>query len=133
MEPFKKAGNRVVGIDPAKNICEIANKKKIPTINSFFDLKTSNSIKKKYGEGDILFARNVIAHVKNIHELIDAAYNLISKNGIFAVEFHYAKKILTDLQYDSIYHEHLFYYTIKSLENYLKNIILICLMDLKVP
>ena len=109
-----------MGIDPAKNICEIANKKKIPTINSFFDLKTSNSIKKKYGEGDILFARNVIAHVKNIHELIDAAYNLISKNGIFAVEFHYAKKILTDLQYDSIYHEHLFYYTIKSLEKLFK-------------
>ena len=120
LEPFKKEGYKVIGIDPAKNICEIANKKKILTINSFFDLKVSNIIQKKYGKGDILFARNVIAHVKNIHELIDAAYNLISKDGIFAVEFHYAKKILDDLQYDSIYHEHLFYYSIQSLKKLFK-------------
>ena len=51
-----------------------------------FDLKVSNIIQKKYGKGDILFARNVIAHVKNIHELIDAAYNLISKDGIFSMD-----------------------------------------------
>ncbi len=120
LEPFKNNGHKVVGIDPAKNICNIANKKKIPTINSFFNLKISNIIQKNYGEADILFARNVIAHVKNIHELINAAYNLISKDGIFAVEFHYAKKILDDLQYDSIYHEHLFYFSIQSLKKLFK-------------
>ena len=118
--PFKEKGYEIVGIDPAKNISKIANKKKIPTINSFFDLKTSNIVKNTYREGDIIFARNVIAHVKNIHELINATSNLISENGIFAVEFHYAKKILDDLQYDSIYHEHIFYYSIKSLKNLFK-------------
>ena len=121
MIPFKERGYEVVGIDPAKNICQIANKKKIRTINSFFDLKTSNIIKNTHREGDIIFARNVIAHVKDIHELINATSNLISQNGIFAVEFHYAKKILDDLQYDSIYHEHIFYYSIKSLKNLFRN------------
>jgi len=118
--PFQNKGYEVIGVDPAKNISKIANKKKIPTINSFFDLKTSNIIKNNYRKADIIFARNVIAHVKNIHELIKASSNLISKNGIFAVEFHYAKKILDDLQYDSIYHEHLYYYSIKSLNNLFK-------------
>ncbi len=115
LKPFKRQ-NRVIGIDPARNICKIANKQGIPTINSFFNLKTSKLIKRKYGQGNIIFARNVVAHVKNIHELIRSALNLISKDGIFAVEFHYAKKILEDLQYDSIYHEHIFYFSIESIK-----------------
>ena len=84
--PFKNNKCRVVGVDPARNICKIANRHKIPTINSFFDKKTSNLIKKKYGKSNIIFARNVIAHVKNIHNLVEASYNLITDDGIFAVE-----------------------------------------------
>ena len=52
---------------------------------------------------------------------MDGINNLVSKNGVVAIEFHYAKKILDELHYDSIYHEHLFYFSIKTLTNFFQN------------
>ena len=118
LDPFKKRGIDVLGIDPAKNLAQISLKKKIPVLNEFFNKKTAKKIIKNKKKADIIFARNVIAHVENIHEIVEAAHNLLNENGFFAVEFHYAKDILNGLQYDSIYHEHLFYFNLSSLKNF---------------
>jgi hypothetical protein len=72
----------------------------------------------KNKKADLVFARNVIAHVKNIHEIVDAVYSVLSEKGVFAVEFHYAKEIVDGLQYDSIYHEHLFYFNLETIKNF---------------
>ena len=114
LKPFKKKGFKVIGVDPAKNINKFINKK-IKIYESFFNISTSELILSEQGNAKIIFARNVIAHVNNIHQIIEGAKNLLSEDGIMAVEFHYAKEILDGLQYDSIYHEHLFYFTIKTL------------------
>jgi hypothetical protein len=113
---FKKNRHQILGVDPAKNIARIANKKNLKTLPKFFDFKVSNEIKKKYFKNsDLVFARNVIPHVKNIHSVIKGMSNLCGENSIAAIEFHYGKEIQKDLQYDSIYHEHIFYFTVKSL------------------
>ena len=113
--PFKKRGYEVLGVDPAKNLAIKSLKNKIPILNNFFDKKIAKKIiKLKKKTADLVFARNVIAHVKNIHEIADAVYSILSEKGIFAVEFHYAKEILDGLQYDSIYHEHLFYFNLET-------------------
>jgi 2-polyprenyl-3-methyl-5-hydroxy-6-metoxy-1,4-benzoquinol methylase len=117
--PFKKKGYEVLGVDPAKNLANESLKNEIPILNNFFNEKTAKKIvnlKKK--PADLVFARNVIAHVKNIHEIADAVYSVLSEKGIFAVEFHYAKEILNGLQYDSIYHEHLFYFNLETIKNF---------------
>ena len=115
LKPFKKRKRTVLGIDPAKNIARMAKSDGINTIPVFFNSKCALKIAKKYGKADVVFARNVIPHVKDIHSVIKGMANLLSDKGIGIIEFHYSKIIQDELHYDSIYHEHLFYFTIKTL------------------
>ena len=114
LKEFKKNKHNILGIDPAKNISKIANSKGIKTIPDFFNYKKSIEIKKKF-QPDLIFARNVIPHVSNLKSVARGISNLCNDNTKVAIEFHYAGNIYKELQYDSIYHEHIFYFTIKSL------------------
>jgi len=121
LKPFIKKKNYVLGIDPAVNICRDANKKGIKTICDFFSNKLALKIlKQQRKKADVVFARNVIPHVKNIKDIIKGISNLVSKDGLVAIEFHYSKIIQDELHYDSIYHEHLFYFTIKTISTLFK-------------
>ena len=112
---FDKKGHKVIGVDPAKNIAKIANKQKIKTLPEFFNYSTSTKIKKDNGKFDFVYARNVLPHVKEINSIIKGIDNILEDSGSCAIEFHYAGKILKELHYDSIYHEHLHYFTIKTI------------------
>lgn len=120
LKPFKKKNRKVLGVDPAKNIAKIARKEGIETITSFFNVKCADKIKKKYGSADIIFARNVIPHVKDVLSVIQGMHNLLSREGTGIIEFHYSKIIQDELHYDSIYHEHLFYFTVNTLTSLCK-------------
>lgn len=121
LEPFKKKKNYVLGIDPAVNISREANKKGINTICDFFSNKLALKIEtKQKKKADVVFARNVIPHVKNIKDIINGISNLVDKDGLVAIEFHYSKIIQDELHYDLIYHEHLFYFTIKTISKLFK-------------
>ncbi|MDC3159672.1 class I SAM-dependent methyltransferase, partial [Prochlorococcus sp. AH-716-G10] len=120
LKPFKNNGFKVLGVDPASNIAEIANREGIKTIPEFFGLQSSKAIVQKEGKANLVFARNVIPHVENIKDVINGISNLLSENGVAIIEFHRADIILDELHYDSIYHEHLFYFSLHSL-TYLLN------------
>ena len=115
LERFKDKGHKVLGIDPARNIAQIASDKGVPTEIKFFDHNIAESIVSKHGKADCIFARNVIPHVDNIHGVVSGLAHCIKDEGIAIVEFHYGEKIMSELQYDSIYHEHLFYFSFQSL------------------
>ncbi|MBT6716870.1 MAG: class I SAM-dependent methyltransferase [Nitrospina sp.] len=115
LKRFKDKGHKVLGIDPARNIAQIAIDKGIPTQVEFFDHKIAESIVTEHGKADCIFARNVIPHVENIHGVISGMAHCIKDEGIAIVEFHYGENIMSELQYDSIYHEHLFYFSFQSL------------------
>ncbi len=121
LKPFLRGGYRVLGIDPAKNISRMANKNGVPTKCLFFGSGTAKKMVKKYGQADILFARNVLPHVANTRDFVEGLALCLKDNGTLAIEVHYAKKILEELHYDSIYHEHLCYFTLKSLGNLLND------------
>ena len=110
----------VLGVDPAKNLIPIAKSKGITTINKFYNIKTANLINSKYGKFDFIYARNVVAHVKEINSFIESFKINLNKNGVGCFEFHYLASILNGLQYDSIYHEHIYYFSIKSIGILLK-------------
>ena len=115
LKPFLARGDRVLGVDPAKNIADIAQKNGVPTEVNFFGLSVAKEVVKNYGRADLVFARNVIPHVANANDVINGmAYSLLD-NGVGAIEFHSADVILRELHYDSIYHEHLYYHSIHSL------------------
>ena len=117
--PFIKKGYKVLGIDPATNIADLANSRGVETLAEFFGVKNAKKILKKYGPAEIIIARNVVPHVSSLHDFLKGLSICLDKDGLLAIEFHYAKKINDGLHYDSIYHEHLCYFTLKSLERLL--------------
>ena len=108
---------RVLGITP-ENVGKIAISKGIPTILEYFTNNLSLKIKKKYGKAKIITATNVFAHIDNPNLVLKSIKNLLSDDGIFISESHYLPTLIEDNQYDTIYHEHLRYYSLNSL-NYL--------------
>ncbi len=112
-----KNNHRVLGITPEK-IGKIAIKKKIPTLIKYFNKPTTNLVKKKYGNAKIITATNVFAHIENVNELMQNILKILDKDGIFISESHYLVSLIKTNQYDTIYHEHLRYYSLTSL-NYL--------------
>jgi len=112
---FKDKGCKVLGVDPAENIAQMANDRGIPTLPEFFGQQIATSIITQHGVADCVYARNVVPHVENIHDVISGMAHCIGDEGIAIIEFHYAENIMVELQYDSIYHEHLFYFSFRSL------------------
>ena len=106
---------KVLGVTP-ENVGKLAIKRGIPTIINYFDKKIANKIKKKYGKPNIVTATNVFAHIDNPKKLIKEILDLLDKNGVFISESHYLLPFLKKTQYDTIYHEHLRYYSLESLK-----------------
>ena len=106
---------RVLGITP-EDIGKIAIGRGIPTILQYFSKDLSKNIIKKYGKAKIVTATNVFAHIDNIDEVLHSIYNLLENDGIFISESHYLQTLVEQNQYDTIYHEHLRYYSLSSLE-----------------
>lgn len=115
LKDFAAKGCKVLGVDPAKNIAEMATQDGVPTLAEFFNMETANLVREQYGNADIVFARNVIPHVKEVHSIIEGIASLLKEDGLGVIEFHYSQIILDELHYDSVYHEHLFFYSLKSM------------------
>ncbi|KKP59982.1 MAG: C-methyltransferase [Candidatus Gottesmanbacteria bacterium GW2011_GWA1_34_13] len=112
---FKGLGYRTLGIDPAENLAKIAVLKGIETINDYISIKLSKKIKSKYGSADIITATNVVAHISDLPDLLLSVEQLLSDNGVFICEFPYLLDLIRKNQFDTIYHEHLSYFSIKPL------------------
>lgn len=116
LKPFANNGfNKILGVDPAKNISEIANKDKIKTINDYWSKELSDRMLKQYGKAKLVFARNVIPHVSELNSVISGVENILSDDGFGIFEIHDANIIFNELHYDSVYHEHLCFFTLKSI------------------
>lgn len=110
---------KVLGITP-EDIGKLAIKKGIPTILDYFRAKTVAKIKKEYGKAKIVTAANVFAHIENVNEVLNNIISLLKTDGVFISESHYLYPLIKTVQYDTIYHEHLRYYSLTSLSYLLK-------------
>ena len=121
LQAFKKNKLKVAGIDPAANICKIANKRGIPTVNSFFNSYAVNKVLKKYGKAKVVTGTNVFAHVNDLNSFVKNIKKLLDKKkGIFVIEVPHFLHLIKYLEYDTIYHEHLSYITVKPLIRFFK-------------
>ena len=111
---FKKY-HKVLGITPEK-IGKIAIKNGIRTLIRYFDTNTSNLVLKKFGKAKIITATNVFAHIENVNLLMKNLLRVLKDDGIFISESHYLVSLIKTNQYDTIYHEHLRYYSLTSLK-----------------
>ncbi len=121
LQYFQQLGIPVLGVDPAKNIAEIANANGIPTLPEFF---TNDFARTYLAEGkqkpDLIFGANVLAHVPEINDFLAGVKQILATNGTAVFEFPYLKGLL-DNKFDTIYHEHVFYYSLSALVNVFKH------------
>ena len=111
---FKNNTIRVIGVEPT-NISQIANKNNIKTIQKFFTVDVATNIKTTSGEASLILATNMFAHMSTIGEVISGIELLLKPDGVFVFENHYLLDVIQGGQFDTIYHEHLRTYSLKSL------------------
>ncbi len=116
LKPFLDLGfKKVLGIEPAKNLANFANKNKIKTFNGFLEKKNLKKIKKN---ADLILASNVFAHSDKLKEMAECMFKLLSEKGTIIIEVQYLMNTLKDLTFDNIYHEHYNYWSLTSLVNF---------------
>lgn len=118
LKHFKDLGMSILGIDPAKNLAEEATKNGIETISEFFTEYYSDEILKKYGQFDLITANNVFAHVPDMIGFAKGVKKLLAPHGVFTFEVSYFADVCDHTLFDTIYHEHSSYHTIKPLVSF---------------
>lgn len=121
LQQFKNKGFTVLGVEPAENIAKIANANGIETICSFWGTDIAKKILEKYGKVDIITATNVLAHVDDLDTFLEAITSLLDENGLFIVEVPYMYNLLTNKEFDTVYHEHLSYFLVRPLKKLYDN------------
>jgi SAM-dependent methyltransferase len=112
---FRDNGTRILGVDPASNIVRLAEKRGIETLNEFFGLEVAGEIVAEKGRAAVVTGTNVFAHVDDLHSFMQAVDLLLNDRGVFLFEAPYFVNLLKHLEYDTIYHEHLSYLSVKPL------------------
>ena len=116
---FKNAGIRVLGIEPT-DVGDIANSRGIPTVKHYFGVEVAREVKRQHGPASVVTAANCFAHMEDVHAIVDGILEMLKDGGAFISESHYLIPLLDTLQYDTIYHEHLRYYSLASLKHLLE-------------
>lgn len=117
---FKDEGMRIQGVDPAANIVMLAHDRGIDTVCDFFNAETVDRILSEKGKASVITATNVFAHVDNLYLLMNDTIRLLKEEGVFIFEAPYLVNLLKNIEYDTIYHEHLSYLSVKPLVPFLK-------------
>lgn len=112
---FKEQELKVLGIDPATNLAQVARLKGIDTIDDFFNSGLAEKVVSEYQQAAAITATNVFAHIHNIHDVINGIRTLLADNGVFVGEFPYLVDLLDKNEFDTIYHEHLSYFAVRPL------------------
>ena len=131
LKQLQKNNFECAGVDPAKNLVKYDKNLKKIIINDYFNKQTRDKLVKKYKNFDLICANNVFAHIDNLNEVFQLIYSILSDDGFIVFEVSYFKSVVDKLLFDTIYHEHLDYHTIKPLRKFLKNFKL-NIVDLKI-
>jgi hypothetical protein len=111
---FKARGAKVIGVEPT-DAAKVANKNGMRTYQEFFSLSSARRIRTRHGTARVVTATNVFAHIPDPPGLIRAIKSLMDTNSVFVSESQYLADIVEKLEFDTIYHEHLRFYSLKSL------------------
>lgn len=115
LKPYVKRGIKVLGIEPAENIAQLARKEGVDTYSEFFSLNLVKKIKNQYGSASVVTATNVFAHINDIDEVTKGVYKLLNDQGVFIIEVPYLVDFLEKNLFDTVYHEHLSYFSLSPL------------------
>ncbi|HVL13892.1 MAG TPA: class I SAM-dependent methyltransferase [Gemmata sp.] len=115
LRAFQELGHRAVGVDPAVEIAHLATAAGVPTIPEYFTPEVAARIRDKHGPAALVTANNVFAHSDTLPAMADAVRGLLARDGVFTFEVSYLLDIVQKMLFDTVYHEHLCYHSVKSL------------------
>ncbi len=118
---FKKYDIPVYGIEPAANVANYAKEKNIEVEVAFFDENFAVDVSKRRGLADLIIGNNVFAHVPNINSFVKGLNKLLKKTGTITLEFPHLLNLMKENQFDTIYHEHFFYFSLNVVKNIFLN------------
>jgi SAM-dependent methyltransferase len=116
LQYFKEAGVPVLGVEPAKNVAEVAVAKGIPSVVKFFGETTARELVGTGVQADLLLGNNVLAHVPGLNDFVVGMKILLKPTGVITMEFPHLQRLVDDRQFDTIYHEHFSYFSFVTVE-----------------
>lgn len=116
LKNFVEKGIPVLGIDPAPKQAEAARKAGVPTLQTFFSNEVAAQLRNEGNGADVIIGNNVLAHVADTHGFVEGIHTLLGDNGIAALEVPYVKDLVDHQEFDTIYHEHLCYFSVTALD-----------------
>ncbi len=117
LQYFAQAGIRHLGIEPSANVAAAARARGVNTAVRFFDEEAGRELRREFGPADAFLGANVICHLPDIHSIILGIGHLLKEEGVFIFEDPYLGDIIEKTSYDQIYDEHVFYFSLHSLNN----------------
>ncbi len=116
LQNYCNHGIPVLGIEPARNIARVAEERGIRTISEFFSTSLAQQLRQRSESAHVIHANNVVAHVADLHGVVEGIATLLKPDGVAVIENHYVKDLIDHVEFDSIYHEHLCYFSVTSFE-----------------
>jgi SAM-dependent methyltransferase len=121
LQYYKQKGIPVLGIEPAINIAKVAqDERDIPTISEFFSVELADKLVQEGKKADVIHAHNVLAHVADLNGFVAGISLLLKEDGVAIIEAPYLKDLIDQCEFDTIYHEHLCYFSLISLDHLIK-------------
>ena len=116
LQYFVEKSIPVLGIEPAKNVAQVAIKKGVRTISEFFGRETARKVVRDHGLADLILGNNVLAHVPDINDFVGGMKTLLKPGGVITMEFPHLIRLIEENQFDTIYHEHFSYLSFTTVE-----------------
>lgn len=117
LKHFRDLGYDVLGVESSKTTARLARESGISTLNEFFNLAVAQRLARKF---DVVNAAGVFFHLEELHSVTEGIREVLDEQGVFVVQFLYMKRIMENVAFDQIYHEHLLYYNLETIETLLK-------------
>jgi hypothetical protein len=115
---FRDQGLRVLGVDPAIEIAQRATAEGLPTIGDYFSSRLARELRDRHGPARIVTANNVFAHSDQLPDMAEGIRELLTPDGVFTFEVSYLIDTVGKMLFDTIYHEHLYYHSVRSLATF---------------
>lgn len=116
LKQYRPFGLRSVGVEPAANVAALAREAGVETVVRFFNEETAEFVLGQYGRASLMTAAGVFFHLEELHSVVEGVKKLLKPDGVFCVQAIYLGGMIDNTAFDQIYHEHLCYYTLKSLD-----------------
>jgi SAM-dependent methyltransferase len=116
LQYYKNAGVAVLGVEPARNIARVAQARGIDTLCEFFGSEVATRLAVEGKRADVIHAHNVLAHVPDLNGVVEGFSTLLAPGGVVIVEAPYVKELIDRTEFDTIYHEHLCYFSLTALD-----------------